>query len=194
MPFIKRYISDPTQATLDKNIDTAVWRYSAIHGVDRFLIRAIIKTESDYDVMALREEPHLRDNTGWYKRSLKDVKVLTDYHYCSMGLMQVLFGVASGEYGFIGHPFEMFDPNVNIALGTAHIAKYLKRYKGNLEHAIASYNQGNNGWIDKDGDGIKDPGEPYRNQEYVDKVLAEYERLKKPNPEAEKPNPKEEKQ
>jgi soluble lytic murein transglycosylase-like protein len=78
------------------------------------------------------------------------------------GLMQVMpeTGVRFGV-----RPEELFDPERNIAAGTAYLAWLLDRYNGDLDLTLAAYNAGE-GAVDKYG-GIP----PYREtQEYVRRV------------------------
>ena len=85
-------------------------------------------------------------------------------HKGARGLMQVIpatgrrFGVRSDK---------LYDPEHNIAAGTAYLAWLSKRYAGNLDFIIAAYNAGE-GAVDDHG-GIP----PYREtRDYVRKVKA----------------------
>ena len=111
------------------------------------------------------------------------------------GLMQLMENTAE----YIAHhhgvlpdftPNDIFDPDVNIKLGTWYIAHLLNIYDGNLVNALAAYNagQGNvDGWlrepsnVDSDGSLINIPfGETRRYVERVLHALEMYERLNSP--------------
>ena len=83
------------------------------------------------------------------------------------GLMQLMDTTAS-SYG-VSNPF---DPSQNISGGTQLIADLLKRYSGNLELVLAAYNAGEPA-VNK-YKGIP----PFKEtQDYVPKVIAEFNRL-----------------
>jgi soluble lytic murein transglycosylase-like protein len=114
------------------------------HKVSPMLVAAIMRVESDFDPYSVS-------------------------HKGARGLMQVIpetaarFGVRADE---------LFDPERNLAAGTAYMAWLLARYDGDLDLALAGYNAGE-GAVDKYR-GIP----PYREtQEYVRKVRREYAAL-----------------
>jgi soluble lytic murein transglycosylase-like protein len=112
---------------------------SAQHGVPPALVRAVIHQESGEDPSAISEAG-------------------------AMGLMQLMPGTADA-YG-VSDPF---DPEQNIAGGTALLADLLKQYHGNVKLALAAYNAGS-GAVAKYG-GIP----PYaETQAYVRDVTALY--------------------
>lgn len=107
------------------------------HNVSPVLVAAVARVESDFDP---------------FSHSHKNAR----------GVMQVIpetgarFGVSADD---------LFDPERNIAAGTAYLAWLLDRYRGDVDLALAAYNAGE-GAVDKYR-GIP----PYREtQQYVRKV------------------------
>jgi len=92
--------------------DSIVNNAALIYGVDSALIKAVIKTESNFDTYAV-------SNKG------------------ACGLMQLIpetaarFGVA-----------DVFDPKSNIYGGTQYLSWLMTYFKGDLELVLAAYNAG----------------------------------------------------
>lgn len=121
------------------------------------VIYAICMTESSGNEFAIRHEAHYRwtvgDNLDLGERLGQKT---------SWGLMQVM-GAVAREYGFAGQFSGLWDPQTNMAYGVKHLKK-LKARHGTWPHAIAAYNAGTP--IITEG--------KYKNQQYVDKVLANW--------------------
>ncbi|MDD7805722.1 MAG: transglycosylase SLT domain-containing protein [Endozoicomonas sp. (ex Botrylloides leachii)] len=79
-------------------------------------------------------------------------------HAGARGLMQLMPATARETANKnnirYGRTSELYHPNINIALGTAHLSELIKRYKNNKVFATAAYNAGArrvNSWIAKRG-------------------------------------------
>ena len=93
-------------------LNSIVVEQSTEHGVSPALVRAVIHQESG-------EDPSAISSAG------------------AMGLMQLMPGTADA-YG-VDDPF---DPEQNVAGGTALLADLLRQYHGNVTLALAAYNAG----------------------------------------------------
>ncbi len=140
-----------------------VEEYSKEYDVDKYLILACIKAESNFKEDAI---------------SKKGAK----------GLMQLMDSTAEELAKSIGielNENDIFKPEININLGTKYISSLLKKYE-NIELALAAYNAGKgkvDNWI-KDGtlkeDGSDIENIPYKEtKNYVRKILNDYEIYKK---------------
>jgi len=99
-------------ATASAAFDELIRSASGRHNVDPDLIRAVIKTESDFKTNA-------RSNKG------------------AMGLMQLMPDTAR-----LHNVNDAYDPNENVEGGVRHLRMLLERYQGNLELSLAAYNAG----------------------------------------------------
>ena len=146
-----------------RTYEEAVLIYSEKYNVDKNLILALIKAESNFDEDAISNRN-------------------------AIGLMQLMEETAKDVANRNG--IELDDENIkeelrdvykNIEIGTAYIASLLKRYK-NTEVALAAYNAGigtvdnwiEKGIIKKDGTDIENI--PYKETNYyVRKILRDYD-------------------
>ncbi len=138
--------------------------YAARNNLDPYLVYAIIREESWFNKEAV-------SSAG------------------AIGLMQLMPGTAAriAKDSYAGRE-SLFEPEVNIDLGTRFFAGRLKQFDGNIFLAIASYNAGPEAvekWItERDGVELDEFIEdiPYKEtREYVKKVFRsymEYQRLK----------------
>lgn len=141
-----------------------VEEYSKKYQVDKYLIYAVIKAESNFDEKA---------------QSSKDAK----------GLMQLMINTAkdiikkSDDISIKEEEIEtkLIEPQYNIALGTKYISLLINKY-GNIQLALVAYNAGSgnvDNWIEqgilqKDGANIENV--PYKEtNNYVRKILRDYE-------------------
>ncbi len=141
--------------------------YAVRNNLDPYLVYAIIREESWFNKEAV-------SSAG------------------AVGLMQLMPGTAAriAKESYAGRE-SLFEPEVNIDLGTRFFAGRLKQFEGNIFLAIASYNAGPEAvekWItERDGVELDEFIEdiPYKEtREYVKKVFRsymEYHRLNKEN-------------
>lgn len=111
-------------AERERSYEKQILESASDHGVDPYLIKAIIFTESTFF-------PNKVGNDG------------------EIGLMQIRRAVAEDWAKFKGIPTpsreDMFDPDLNIEIGTWYISRALKRWYSNpdfLRLALAEYNAG----------------------------------------------------
>jgi soluble lytic murein transglycosylase-like protein len=103
---------DGPHSLADSQLNSIVATQSRAHDVSPLLVRAVITQESGGDPSAI-------SSAG------------------AMGLMQLMPGTAAA-YG-VSNPF---DPDENVAAGTAYLHDLLVRYHGNMSLALAAYNAG----------------------------------------------------
>lgn len=145
--------------------ENIISKYSKQFGVDPYLVAAIIKVESNFDKDAI---------------SSKDAR----------GLMQIspTTGKWAAEVLSLEH-FTMdrlFEPDINIMIGTWYIDMLSKEFNNNLYLVLAAYNGGSGNvskWLEDkkycdDGENLKKI--PFKETEqYVEKVMKNYEIYKK---------------
>lgn len=134
-----------------------VTRESAAHGIDAYLVYGLMKQESLFDSRA----------------------VSPAFAY---GLMQLLPTTArrvAGDADIAGE--DLFDPALNIRLGSAYLAELSRRFNGELVFVIAGYNAGEaaaDTWRARysklEVDEIVERISYRETREYVKKVLANY--------------------
>jgi tetratricopeptide (TPR) repeat protein len=98
----------PNDETFSQYINEA----ARVHDLDPYLIKSIIKVESDFD-------PNVRSSKG------------------AQGLMQLIPSTAR----LVGCD-DSYDPRQNILGGTNYLRMMLKRFDGQLDYALAAYNAG----------------------------------------------------
>jgi soluble lytic murein transglycosylase len=99
----------------------SVQQYASQRGIDPYLVVALIRQESLFD-------PRARSSAA------------------ALGLMQLLPSTARRMAKEIGmdapSPENLYEPEVNLALGTQYLKDLLERYSNNWFKAIAAYNAG----------------------------------------------------
>ena len=96
----------------EKELEPVIRRFSRQHQLHPALIRAIIKTESDFD-------PRAVSRAG------------------AIGLMQLMPQTAVRL-----EVRDLYDPEDNVGGGTKYLRQLLDRFRGNLPLALAAYNAG----------------------------------------------------
>lgn len=131
------------------------------------LIKAIIwhETIGSFNPELTRFEKHLKKE-AWYTNHLSALEKQTRESFCSVGLMQVLFGVAK-HLGYKNKPDGLKDINENIYWGSKHLRNLSRKYS-NIKDIISAYNQGKPKKFKRTG--------KYRNQGYVDSVYSKYKK------------------
>ena len=135
-----------------------VEKYSKEYDVDKYLIYACIKAESNFNEKA---------------ESKKGAK----------GLMQLMDStgqeIAKGLNMTIDND-DLFEPEINIKLGTKYVSRMLQKYE-NIELALAAYNAGSgnvDSWINSGkvkADGTDAENIPFKEtNNYVRKILKDY--------------------
>ena len=142
--------------------ENLVTLYSQEYQVDEYLVYAIIKAESNFEINAVSNKVakglmQLMENTA------KDVVKRVNIDISSEDLSE-----------------KLLEPDININLGTKYISILLQKY-GNIPVALTAYNAGIgtvDNWIEKGI--IKENGEdienvPYKEtNQYVRKILGSY--------------------
>ncbi len=126
------------------------------------LVAALCQVESGCNPMATRYEPGYRwvvEFDSPYTTSATE----RVHQQTSWGLMQ-LMGANARDLGYRGPMPALCDPWLGLDLGCRFLRRLIDRYDGALLDAVSAFNQGR---------ARRDPGTgQYRNQRYVDKVVA----------------------
>ena len=137
-----------------------VEQYSEKYNLDKYLVYAIIKAESNF-------KPDIVSTSG------------------AIGLMQLMDATAEELANEINYMYPsneiLYEPETSIALGTAYFNKLLAIYEGNVNLALTAYNAGIGNvkkWIDNQtikSDGSDIENIPFKEtNNYVRKILRDY--------------------
>ena len=139
-------------------------KYSIEYDLDKYLVYAVIQTESKFD-------PNVESEVG------------------AIGLMQLMEDTAKecNEKADFGYtiPDELKNPEVNIRIGCYYLNRLMKIFDDNKELALTAYNGGLGNvekWLDdeeySDGQGGLNITPYQETNDYVDKVLRSYKRYR----------------
>ncbi len=145
------------EALFPKAYWTDLRKYSALNGLDPYLVASLIRQESEFNALALS-----RAN--------------------AVGLMQLLpktGKTVAKQVKLRGYSApQLFTPAVNLQLGTRYFKDMVDKYNGQFEYALAAYNAGTDRVADWLGQGhYRDPQEfvesiPFtETREYVQAIL-----------------------
>ena len=110
--FARSQFSDSSSFTFNPKYDWIIEKYASRYNIDPFLIKCIIKVESDFN-------PNAVSVAG------------------AAGLMQLM-----QETAWIYGVRDRTDPDQNIRAGSAHIASLLRSVHGDVALALAAYHAG----------------------------------------------------
>ncbi|MDR0517833.1 MAG: transglycosylase SLT domain-containing protein [Fibromonadaceae bacterium] len=109
-----------------KNLTEKLYHISVDYKIDPLLILAVIRHESKGDPSA----------RGMYQTGQKSG---------AFGLMQIKYSsaleVARSAGIKLNSPEDLFDPEINLMVGTTYLLRMIAKYK-NLQHALIAYNTG----------------------------------------------------
>jgi soluble lytic murein transglycosylase len=144
------------RAATMRALEPMVQQVARRHGVEPALIKAVIRTESDF-------RPEIRGAAG------------------EIGLMQITTGAADDwakatgrQYGRAG---ALFEPELNLEVGVWYLARALRRWQGHPERdilALAQYNAGPSRaseWASQAPGKVVDYIPISSTRRYIDKVL-----------------------
>jgi soluble lytic murein transglycosylase-like protein len=174
--FMKPFISDATETMYYKQIEEAITRHARPEtGIEPALVKAIVSTESAFFPRAERCDRAVLEKQAWFMKSLKNYGLdpADDKNFCSVGACQILYVVAI-SYGWAGSYYDLMDPGKSVYFAVLILKDLKSRFKGDIRKMISAYNNGGAYFFDLDLDGIKDPGEVFKNEDYVNKVYKSY--------------------
>ena len=137
------------------------------HGVDPYLVAAVIETESGWDASA-------QSDRG--AQGLMQLMPETAHDMVYKGL------VDGADYD----ANNLLDPATNIELGCAYLAYLISYFNGATDHAIAAYNAGMgnvDSWTET-GDELADAIEFPETQSYLARVTTAHERYRELYPDS----------
>ncbi len=155
-----------------EDIDRVAAKNAEKHEIEVELILAFIQVESNFNPYAHRFEAHWRyalpEDQQRKFAALCGITLTTENvdECTSFGLMQVMGSVAR-ELGYVSNLLHLCEPEIGIHYGCLKLGLNLKKYP-QMTDAVSAYNQGS----------PRMAAGQYANQDYVDKIMSVYERLK----------------
>lgn len=155
-----------------EEVERLVEFFASRESIELSFLRALIQTESSWNVFAERAEP------GWkYFYNVRDFSELLHSTYDtesraqarSYGICQIMGSVAR-EYGFKGWLAQLYCPEVNLKYSCMHIKAKSSRFGDDPATLYASYNAGSPRKLDS---GM------FSNQRNVDNFMRNYRELTK---------------
>ena len=155
------FCNNITSTIINTKIDFYINKYSKKYQLEPAFVKAFCRQESRLKPYCIRYEKHLHTNKS-YCGLMTEKEKRDKLSYCSLGLMQILFGTAK-ERGFKGTPEDLLKIENSLEYGIRHL-KWLIRRFWELKDVISAYNQGS----------PRKKNGKYCNQSYVDNVLKYY--------------------
>lgn len=163
--------------------ETYVEKYSEKNNLDKYLVYAVIKVESNF-------KPEVTSSAGaiglmqlMEETAVERLNVISSSEKSS-NENNLLNAASINEETDSSEPDnnDLYDPETNIKIGTSYLAYLIELYDGNIVLALTAYNAGLGNvekWI-KDGiikaDGSDIENIPYKETEnYVRKILSSYQ-------------------
>ena len=139
--------------------DDLIEKYSADYDLEKELVLAIVKAESDFDKNAVSKSD-------------------------AMGLMQIIPNTAkwiAGEFDELYEKQKMFEPETNIKYGCFYLRYLFDKFE-RQDVVICAYNAGEGvvrEWLDDQGNLLKEKISYEETRNYLKKVTEYYENYKK---------------
>ena len=163
--------------------ETYVEKYSEENNLDKYLVYAVIKVESNFKPEATSSAGAIGLMQLMEETAVERLNVIS-YNENSSNENNLLNAASINEETDSSEPDnnDLYDPETNIKIGTSYLAYLIELYDGNIVLALTAYNAGLGNvekWI-KDGiikaDGSDIENIPYKETEnYVRKILNSYQ-------------------
>ena len=163
--------------------ETYVEKYSEENTLDKYLVYAVIKVESNFKPEATSSAGAIGLMQLMEETAVERLNVISSSENSS-NENNLLNAASINEETDSSEPDnnDLYDPETNIKIGTSYLAYLIELYDGNIVLALTAYNAGLGNvekWI-KDGiikaDGSDIENIPYKETEnYVRKILSSYQ-------------------